>query len=288
MSASSEVSRLPLQSRPDIELGNSHLPHVYKIDAAPYESLMIGLFEILTGPPNQVVAAEGRPKETDLQVAFSRDGFHWSRHRETFIGGTRKPGSWERGYISSCGGCCLVVGDELWFYYGAFEGDPSNTREYYVWGGLYANGATGLAKLRRDGFASMNADDGGGALTTRPVKFCGKHLFANLAATEGELRVELLDRNNNTIAPFTPDNCLPVTGDSASMRVAWKGVDDLSQLAGQPVRFRFQLKNGSLYAFWSSQDENGASNGYVAGGGPGFAGQTDTDGDKAFRKADNR
>ena len=75
-----------------IELGNSTLPHVYKIDAAPYESVMLGLFEILTGDPNTVCAAEGRPKDTDLQVAFSRDGFHWSRHRESFIGGTRQTG----------------------------------------------------------------------------------------------------------------------------------------------------------------------------------------------------
>jgi len=44
---------------------------------------------------------------------------------------------------------------------------------------------------------------------------------------------------------------------------------------GQPVRFRFRLKNGSLYAFRVSQDENGASNGYVAAGGPGFEGPTD-------------
>jgi len=264
------------ESRPDIELGNSNLPQVYKIDATPYESLMVGLFEILTGPTNTECARQGIPKTTGLQIAFSRDGFHWDRHRETFIGCTRKPGSWERGYISSCGGGCLVVGDELWFYYGAFKGDPTNTTEYYVWGGIYANGATGLAKLRRDGFASMDAGKNEGVLTTRPVMFSGEHLFVNLAATEGELRVELLDRNNNTIAPFTLDNCRPVTGDSASMRVAWKDADDLSQLAGQPVRFRFSLKNGSLYAFWISQDESGASNGYVAAGGPGFTGPTDT------------
>jgi hypothetical protein len=50
----------------------------------------------------------------------------------------------------------------------------------------------------------------------------------------------------------------------------------MSQLAGELVRFRFHLKNGSLYAFWVGQNESGASNGYVAGGGPGFTGPTDT------------
>ncbi len=261
-------------NRPDIELGNSNLPHVYKIDATPYESVMLGLFEMLTGDPNEICAAEGRPKDTDLQIAFSRDGFHWSRHRETFIGGTRKPESWERSYISSAGGCCLVVGDELWFYYGAFNGDPTNTREYYVWGGLYAHGATGLAKLRRDGFASMDADAEGGVLTTRPVKFSGKHLFVNLAAADGELRVEALDEAGKVIAPFTKENCKPLGVDAVTQMVSWKDAD-ISRLSGKPVRFRFHLQNGSLYSFWVSQDESGASKGYVAAGGPGFDGATD-------------
>jgi hypothetical protein len=42
------------------------------------------------------------------------------------------------------------------------------------------------------------------------------------------------------------------------------------------VRFRFHLRQGSLYAFWVSPERNGASHGYVAGGGPGFSGPTDT------------
>jgi len=50
----------------------------------------------------------------------------------------------------------------------------------------------------------------------------------------------------------------------------------LAKLAGQPVRFRFHLKNGALYSFWVSPDASGASHGYVAAGGPGFTGPTDT------------
>jgi hypothetical protein len=42
------------------------------------------------------------------------------------------------------------------------------------------------------------------------------------------------------------------------------------------VQFRFYLKSGKLYAFWISDKESGASNGYVAAGGPGFTGPTDT------------
>ncbi len=44
----------------------------------------------------------------------------------------------------------------------------------------------------------------------------------------------------------------------------------LAARAGQQVRFRFHLSRGSLYAFWVTQDAGGASNGYVAAGGPAF------------------
>ena len=69
---------------------------------------------------------------------------------------------------------------------------------------------------------------------------------------------------------------MPVTGDSTLSRVVWKEAADLSRLAGRPVRFRFHLTNGKLYSFWVSPSETGASHGYVAAGGPGFTGPSDT------------
>ena len=60
------------------------------------------------------------------------------------------------------------------------------------------------------------------------------------------------------------------------------GADDLSALAGKPVRFRFHLRNGSLYSFWVSPETSGASHGYVAAGGPGFTGPADTVGQAAY------
>ena len=71
---------------------------------------------------------------------------------------------------------------------------------------------------------------------------------------------------------------MPVKADGTRQRIAWKGSEDLSALAGKPVSFRFHLTNGQLYAFWVSRDESGASNGYVAAGGPDFTGARDTAG----------
>ncbi len=236
-------------------------PQLYNLDAVAYESLMLGLFTIWPGQPKD------RAKPNYVCLGFSRDGFHWSRpdHRP-FIGVSEKHGDWNWGNVQSAGGGCLVVGDRLYFYFSARAGIQGST----------ASGVctTGLATLRRDGFASM---DGTGTLTTRPVSFRGKHLFVNSA---GELQVEVLDAEGKPIAPFTRDACTvggaSLPRDATCQPVRWKGADDLSALAGKPVRFRFHLKDARLYAFWVSPDPSGASHGYVAAGGPGFTGSTDT------------
>ena len=256
---------------------------LYKVDAVAYESLMVGLLQIHYGPPNGVCARGGFPKLTDLKVAFSRDGFHWDRSaRETFIGATLEKDSWERAYIHSCGGVCLVVGDKLYFYYGAYQGDESNHNPVQHFNGMYANASTGLAILRRDGFASMDAGPDGGELTTRPIMFQGKYLFVNVDAPKGELRAEAVDLDGTPIKPFTLANCRPLSCDTTLHQIAWRDGDDLSSLSGKPVRLRFHLTNGQLFAFWTSSDRSGASHGYVAAGGPGLTGSTDTQGSRAY------
>ncbi|WP_147263727.1 glycosyl hydrolase family 32 [Roseimicrobium gellanilyticum] len=266
--------------------GLSIRPQLYKIDAVAYESVMLGLFEVLYGPHNNTCAQDGYPKITELQVAFSRDGFHWDRQqRKSFITASRKPGNWERAYVTSTGGCCLIVGDRLHFYYGAFEGDETLKAADApagkgIWTGMYAKASTGLATLRRDGFASMNADGNGGTLTTVPVRFQGSHLFVNMDAPEGSLQVEILNEAGKVIAPFTKENCAPLKSDHTCQPVRWKDAQGLSTLQGKPVRFRFHLTDGKLYAFWVSPETTGASHGYVGAGGPGFESAIDTVGQR--------
>ena len=242
-------------------------PQLYNLDATPYESLMLGFHSIWTGPDNSSVAREGLQKRCDVLLGFSRDGFHWDRpNRKRFIAASWKDGSWNFGNIQSAGGGCLVVGDKLYFYVSARAKDAT---------GGHGKGSTGLAVLRRDGFASMDAGGKGGTLTTRPLTFKGKHLFVNTNCPKGELKAEVLDKDGTPIEPFALKNCKPISCDKTLAAVTWQK-SDLSKVSGKPVRFRFHIKNGSLYSFWVSSDESGASNGYVAAGGPGFTGPTDT------------
>ena len=76
--------------------------------------------------------------------------------------------------------------------------------------------------------------------------------------------------------PFGRAQCVPLRGDRTLQQVRWRTADDLSSLAGRPVKFRFHLTDGKLYAFWVSPERSGASHGYVAAGGPGFTGPIDT------------
>jgi hypothetical protein len=221
-----------------------------------------------------------REKPNDVCVGYSRDGFHWARpDREAFIPVSEHEGDWNWANVQSAGGGCLIVGDTLYFYVSGRQGVPGTTEPGVC--------STGLATLRRDGFVSMDepgsariarvaTDLPPGTLITRPVRFTGRHLYVNLKAPAGELRVEMLDEAGKTIAPYTSAACLPVRGDSTCVRVTWAGAADLAPLASRPVRFKFQLKNGALYAFWVSAAMTGASGGYVAAGGPGFTGPTDT------------
>ena len=251
-------------------------PQIYKVDAVGYESLMIGLLQPHYGPSNDICTEGGYPKLTELQPAFSRDGFHWDRSsREAFIPGQpHDKASWERAYIHSIGGVCNVVGDKLHFYYTAFQGNESNKNPIGHWNGMYANAATGLAILRRDGFASMETEDEG-ILLTRPVKFSGKYLFLNTEGQQGRLYVEVCGKDGKALAGFAKQDCLPVTADSTKQLVKWKGGDSLEAFIGKPVRFKFYLTNAKMYAFWVSKNREGVSGGATAAGGPGLKGYWD-------------
>ncbi len=265
---------------PDPEIGDT--AQLYNLDAVAYESILLGMFEIHRGPKNEDCMKAGLPKTTELSFAYSRDGFHWHRpDRRAHIPAERRD-VWDRGYVQSLGNVCTVRGDRLWIYYTGFQGDSSKLSGNWLQNGMYDRGATGVAMLRRDGFASLDAGGEPATLITRPVTFSGSRVFVNAAAAAGELRVAILDEAGEPLAPFTLESCRPIRADSTLEPVAWSGAEDVSALRGKPVRFRFTLRDGSLYAFWVSQDATGRSDGYVAGGGPGFTGMTDTVGRAAL------
>ena len=250
------------------------VPQLYNLDAFPYESLMVGLFTIWRGDKN---IPAGRPKPNEICVGFSRDGYHWSRpDRRPFIAVSEKPGDWNWGNVQSVGGGCVVVGRKLHFYFSGRAG---------VEGKRDAGGATGVAFLRRDGFASMDAAAGtNGVLTTRPVVFSGRYLFCNLRTNSpaGAMQIEILDEAGAVLPGFERKNSLPMSADTTLMLANWNGKKSLLELIGRPVRFRFHLTDASLFSFWMSQPLSGASLGYMAAGGAHFPGPMDVIGNRSY------
>jgi hypothetical protein len=257
------------------DVGKYCRAQLYNFDAIAYESVMIGFHQILHGPANQTGEKTGLPKLTELYLSTSRDGYHFHRpDRTPFIGARREYGSWEYGYVESSAGMCLIVGDELWLYYSALAGDPDRITEDWRINGTYANGSVGLAKLRRDGFASMRAMYDGGTVRTRKLKFAGSKLFVNAHTVGSLLTAAVLDEQAQPIPGLSHDDCVGYMGNSTRTNITWK-TRDLAGLGDQKVRLEFKFRRGDLYAFWITDDATGKSGGYIAAGGPGLKGAMD-------------
>ena len=267
--------RCDLLDKPDPDMPDQ-LVALYDVNAVPYESLMVGLFGILRGPENHVAQQLGVPKRVDLEVGFSRDGFHWARtERNAFIPCSRIPGSWNRGYIHAAGGCFVVLKDTVRCYYTAFSGISPSLKgaETAPWAGhsrnaMYAGASLGLATLRRDGFASM---EGSGTLTTKVLRLPKGELWIN---GWGTIEAEILDAQGRPLEGFDRRHCIPFAGDSTCTRMRWKQ-SSLASLKGRIGAIRFFVQEGALYAFWFSADKEGKSGGYVAAGSSDYPGERD-------------
>lgn len=226
---------------PDIGIA----PQLYNVDAVGYESIMVGMFQSLLGPVNEDCMETGIPKFTELIPMYSRDGYNFSRpSREAIISSSFERGTWDRGYVQSVSGGIVIHGDELWIYYVGFAGDESHGGESWITNGMYRGGATGIAKLRRDGFVSMNGD---GTLLTRKLVFSGKRSMHVNA--RGAVIAEILDEDGRLLARSEE-----FSGDSTNATLNF-GDYNISDLNGRVFRIRFTV-SGKLYSFGFA-DETG-------------------------------
>ena len=184
-----------------------------------------------------------RPQQSgwiDVQLATSRDGVHWQRagDRQTFF---------RRGDDGEFDDAMVFLlppiefNNELLFFYDGWD-DHHGTK--------VRHSATGLARLRRDGYISLVPYDDltVAEVTTKPLKFEGSRLLVNAVADQS-LGVELLDGAGKPIPGFERANCSPIKGDKLDHVVTWKGGKSVGALAAKPVKVRFYLKRAHLYAF---------------------------------------
>jgi hypothetical protein len=161
------------------------------------------------------------------------------------------PGAWDSGFITAAD-APVVVGDELWMYYGGTDHSQQHRSNQFTTGPLFGKGdvqsGIGLSTLRLDGFVSVEAGPEPGRLTTRPLRFAGGRLEVN-ADVRGSLRVAVLDAEGRPFPGLSEVECIPLEGDSVRHTATWRDGDALGRLAGFPVRLAFNMVDVSLYAF---------------------------------------
>lgn len=232
-------------------VSNDGAPGIYNHDAMPYESVMLGFFSVWQGPENDVCNQLGMIKRNQIMVGYSRDGgYSWQRDdMNPFIAIDESAGSYRGGNLQSAIGSPIIVGDKLYFYFSARR--MENKTEITT---------TGLATMRRDGFASMS---GSGLIVTDRLLCEGSTLWLN-ARIGKSLKIEILDSEGNEMSQFTTelqpsDNC------------AIKVCDGLAEtIKNKAISLRFTASDCDIYSFWIG-DTNGKSRGYTAGGGPGLS-----------------
>ena len=176
----------------------------------------------------------------DIQLSSSRDGIDFERSgdRKPFIP-NGPPGSIDAGEIWTAREP-VVMGDELWFYYCA------GGEEHGVTG---RSGPICLAKLRLDGFVSVDAGDETGSLVTKPFRCDGGPLTINAAARGGMVGVAVLDEDGIQHQGYSSQECALFDGDSICHRVTWTDRLSLEELKGKNIRLKFYLRDAKLYAF---------------------------------------
>jgi hypothetical protein len=181
---------------------------------------------------------------TDGLFMTSRDGQRFRRWSEAFLRpGPEAEGRW-------------IYGDNYQSY-GLFE-TPSATPGAPHEISLHFNEGAwrdDMHRLRRytirlDGFVSLQAPLDGGELVTKPLTFSGRRMTVNYATSAmGSLRIEIQDAAGKPFPGFSLADADELFGDSVDQTITWNGTSDVGAHANQPIRLRFQLRDGDLYSF---------------------------------------
>lgn len=189
---------------------------------------------------------------THIQLAWCRDRAlrDWRRPWRGPVLPITDPPQWDSGFVAMAESP-VRVGDELWFYYSGVDRSqqhPMYTRDdgwRFRQGEL--QGGISAARLRLDGFASLDADrTSGGEVLTRPLPFNGEKILVNAVSYHG-LTFEILDEAGEVIPGFSMADCIPLQGDSVAHEMRFKNAN-VAQLSGRPIQLRFALSGVMLFA----------------------------------------
>ena len=227
---------------------------LYAMPVCKYHGYYVGLIYVLYAHP-----AEPEPRVQglmDVQLAVSRDGIRWTRlgGQQPFI--ARGAAGFDRGMVGPNAG--LVERDgQLWCYYNGWTGEHNETKAYRrgrdpgLWEMGRMGSGTGLARLRQDGFISVDAGEDEGTLTTTNERLGGTGLSMNTVThgPSGYVTAEIVERDGSVVAGYSAAECDRFAGDSVRHRLSWQGRGAQSLPPGD-YAIRFSLRMASLYSYW--------------------------------------
>jgi len=211
----------------------------YGHSVTPYEGLYVGLTWIFP-----VIPVSWDPKAhtpvTWPELTVSRDGRQWQR---VAFGKPFLPpgplGSFDHRQIRTASSL-VVLEDRILLLYSGSPDAHVRTHKFDI----------GLATLRLDGFASLDAGVNEGILLTRPLSFEAGKLWINaIVQPGGYVKAELLGADGKPLSGYDAGNCYGYQGDSLHVALAWKGKTSVPSSPKQGTRVRFLLKNAKLYSF---------------------------------------
>ncbi len=214
--------------------------HFYACPVVPYETMYIGLLQIYRAED-----PEGYfHGPLWVEMVSSRDGMRWMR-----AGEDRRPlldlgkfREFDHGMVFSTS--MVVVDDQIRMYYTGYD-ELHDLLPY--------KSCIGMATMRKDGFASLDADEVPGEVVT--CKFAGVSgpLQVNCDPRNGSVRVEVLDSGGRVIPGYSRDDCAPLTRNAVCQTVTWKTRKELPADVEQ-VRFRFLLEHARLFSFMAGEN----------------------------------
>ena len=237
-------------STPELVLGpdDDDLPHV-EFHTTPvfyHEGVYICLNQILDRAMGGGVI--------DVELMVSRDGCAWQRpFRDEFFLPRGDEGAFDGGSIFT-NSTPVILDEEMRFYYGGYSGGATSADD-----GRHVSGI-GLAILPRDRFAGVGALprtdlptqrrplEGIGQVTLKSTEVSPyRGIELNVDATEGCVRVEILDASGRRVPGFTREDSVALRGDALRHTVRWQD-RQLGDLGAGEFMLRLHLERATAYA----------------------------------------
>ncbi len=190
----------------------------------------------------------------NIELMLSADGLRWDRpFRDTFFLAREGGKAFDAGSIFT-NATPVFLDDEIRFYYGAYSLGATGGDDTQQISGI------GMFSIPRDRFAGLRPVARSNQPTLRrPLRHVGQvtlrpldlsryaDITLNADASDGEIRVELLDATGYRVKGYTQEDAQVITGDSLRHTVAWQECALAALPAGQYM-LRIHLKKARVFA----------------------------------------